>query len=144
MADINARVQRVVEELMGNEALLEMLETEAATEMLNWGIDMAKSLVKKTDELDEPAANLTLLSRLKEIRQSMRSIGNWAAGKYKDEATRKELREKLLERFRVVFGERTILPTDKELDRLLSQADDKNQTPYQLIVQLRDLLETKG
>ena len=144
MADINARVQRVVEELMGNEALLEMLETEAATEMLNWGIDMAKSLVKKTDEMDEPAANLALLPRLKEIRQSMRSIGNWAAGKYKDDASRTELREKLLERFRVVFGERTILPTDKELDRLLNQADDKNKTPYQLIVQLRDLLETKG
>ena len=144
MADINARVQRVVEELMGNEALLEMLETEAATEMLNWGIDMAKSLVKKTDDMDEPVANLALLPRLKEIRQSMRSIGNWAAGKYKDDASRKELREKLLERFRVVFGERTILPTDKELDRLLNQADDENKTPYQLIVQLRDLLQTKG
>ena len=144
MADINTRVQRVVEELMGNEALLEMLETEAATEMLNWGIEMAKSLVKKTDELDEPVANLTLLPRLKEIRQSMRSIGNWATGKYTDAASRKELRDKLLERFRVVFGERTILPTDKELDRLLNQADDKNKTPYQLIIQLRDLLETKG
>ena len=137
-------MERVIEEILGNEALLEMLETEAATEMLNWGIDMAKSLVKKTGEMDEPVANLTLLPRLKEIRQSMRSIGNWAAGKYKDEASRKELREKLLERFRVVFGERTILPTDKELDRLLSQADDKNKTPYQLIIQLRDLLETKG
>ena len=144
MADINARVQRVVEELLGNEALLEMLETEAATEMLNWGIEMAKSLVKKTDEMDEPAANLALLPRLKEIRQSMRSIGNWAAGKYTDEASRKELRDKLLERFRVVFGERTILPTENELDRLLNQADDKNKTPSQLIVQLKELLETKG
>ena len=144
MADINARVQRVVEEMLGNEALLEMLETEAATEMLNWGIEMAKSLIKKTDEMDDPAANLALLSRLKEIRQAMRSIGNWAAGKYTDAPSRKELREKLLERFRVVFGERTILPTETELDRLLNQADDKNKTPYQLIIQLKELLETKG
>ena len=144
MADIKARVERVVEEMLGNEALLEMLETDAATEMLNWGIELAKSLVKKTDEMDEPAANMALLPRLKEIRQSMRSIGNWASGKYTDDASRKELREKLLERFRVVFGERTILPTDKELDRLLNQADDKNKTPHELIVQLRDLLETKG
>ena len=52
MADIQTRVQRVIEELMGNEALLEMLDTEAATEMLNWGIDMAKSLVKKTEDMD--------------------------------------------------------------------------------------------
>ena len=144
MADIKARVERVVEELMGNEALLEMLETEAATEMLNWGIDMAKSLVKKTDELDEPSASLALLPRLKEIRQSMRSIGNWAAGKYTDAASRKELRDKLLTRFRVIFGERMILPTTGELDRLLNQADDKNKSPHQLIVQLKELLETKG
>lgn len=137
-------MERVVEQMLGNEALLEMLETEAATEMLNWGIDMAKSLVKKTDEMDETVADLTLVPRLKEIRQSMRSIGNWAAGKYEDDASRKELREKLLERFRVVFGERTILPTEKELDRLLNQAEDKNKTPHQLIIQLRDLLETKG
>ena len=137
-------MERVVEEMLGNEALLEMLETEAATEMLNWGIDMAKSLVKKTDEMEESVADLTLVPRLKEIRQSMRSIGNWAAGKYEDDASRKELREKLLQRFRVVFGERTILPTEKELDRLLNQADDKNKTPHQLIIQLRDLLETKG
>ena len=144
MADIKARVERVVEEMMGNEALLEMLETEAATEMLNWGIDMAKSLVKRTDDMDEPAANLALLPRLKEIRQSMRSIGNWAAGKYTDRASRAELRDKLLERFRVIFGERMILPTTAEMDRLLDQADDKNRNPYQLISQLRELLETKG
>ena len=144
MAEVNSRVQRVVEELMGNEALLEMLETEAATEMLNWGIDMAKSLVKKTDDMDESAASLALLPRLKEIRQSMRSIGNWAAGKYTDQASRAELRDKLLKRFRVIFGERMILPTTAEMDRLLNQAQDGNRNPYQLISQLRELLETKG
>lgn len=144
MAEVNARVQRVVEELMGNEALLEMLETDAATEMLNWGIDMAKSLVKKTDDMDEPAASLALLPRLKAIRQSMRSIGNWAAGQYADRASRAELRDKLLEKFRVIFGERMVLPTTAEMDRLLNQADDENRDPYQLISQLRELLETKG
>jgi hypothetical protein len=144
MADIKARVQRVVEEMLGNEALLEMLETQAATEMLNWGIEMATSLVKKTDDMDEPAANLAILPRLKEVRQSMRSIGNWAAGKYTDPASRIELRDKLLERFRAIFGERAILPSAKELDALLKQADDKNNTPYQLILKLKELLETKG
>lgn len=144
MADIKVRVKRVVEEMLGNEALLEMLETQAATEMLNWGIEMATSLVKKTDDMDEPSANLAILPRLKEVRQSMRSIGNWAAGKYTDAASRIELRDKLLERFRVIFGERAILPSAKELDALLKQADDKNNTPYQLILKLKELLETKG
>ena len=144
MADIKARVQRVVEEILGNEALLEMLETEAATEMLNWGIEMATSLVKKTDDLDEPAADLSILPRLKELRQSMRSIGNWAAGKYTDAASLIDLRNKLLERFRVIFGKRAILPPEAEFDAVLNQVEDKNKTPYQLILKLKELLETKG
>jgi len=144
MADISARVRRVVEEMMGNEALLEMLETDAAKEMLNWGIEIATSIVKKTDDQDDIAANLAVLPRLKELRQSMRSIGNWAAGKYTDPASRVELRDKLLERFRAIFGERMILPTKAELDALLNQVDNKKNTPYQLVVKLKELLETKG
>ncbi|HMB24575.1 MAG TPA: hypothetical protein VKP08_17145, partial [Anaerolineales bacterium] len=97
MADINARIQRTVEEMLGNESLLQMLETEAATEMLNWGIATAKTIVSKTMDLDDLAAELALVPRLKAIRQSMRSIGNWAAGKYADPASRVQLREKLLE-----------------------------------------------
>ena len=144
MVDVKARIQRVVEDLMGNEALLEMLETDAAKEMLDWGIETATSIVKKTDDQDDITANLAILPRLKELRQSMRSIGNWAAGKYIDSASRVELRDKLLERFRVIFGERMILPTKAELDTLLNQVDDKNNTPYQLILNLKELLETKG
>ena len=144
MADLSSRVQRVVEEIMGNEALLEMLETEAAAEMLNWGIEMGTSLVKKTDEMDEPAANLAILPRLKALRQVMRSIGNWAVGKYADPTSRIELRDKLLERFRVIFGERMILPSAAELDKLLAQADDKSKTPHELVLKLKELLETKG
>ena len=144
MADINARVQRMVEEMMGNEALLEMLETQAANEMLNWGIEMATSLVKKTGDVDDSIANLAILPRLKALRQSIRSIGNWAAGKYTDAASRVELRDKLLERFRVIFGKRAILPPEAELDTVLNQVDDKNNTPSQLILRLKELLETKG
>ena len=105
MVDINSRVQRVIEEILGNEALLEMLETDAAAEMLNWGTAMATSLVKKTNDLDDLAANLAIMPRLKAVRQSMRSIGNWAVGKYIDPQDRVELRDKMLERFRVIFGE---------------------------------------
>src|SRR5919205_2977346 len=96
MTEVNDRIQRLIEEIMGNESLLEMLETEAATEMLNWGIATAKSLVNKTQAIDDFAADLAILPRMKAIRQAMRSIGNWAAGKYVDPASRIELRDKLL------------------------------------------------
>ena len=141
MADINTRIQSMVEEIMGNESLVEMLETEAATEMLNWGIATAKALVSKTMDLDDLAAELTLVPRLKAIRQSMRSIGNWAAGKYADPASRVQLREKLLGNFRMVFGEEARLPSTEKMDVLLNEVDDKNNTPHQLILKLKGLIE---
>ena len=141
MVDINSRVQRVIGEMLGNEALLEMLETDAAAEMLKWGTAMAASLVKTTNDLDDLAANLAIMPRLKAVRQSMRSIGNWAVGKYIEPEDRVELRDRMLERFRVIFGENARLPSIEKFDELLNQVDDKNNTPYQLILKLKQLLE---
>ena len=144
MADIGSRVERIVDEMAGNEALLEMLETEAATEMLNWGIEKAASLVKSTEGLDQAAAEQELLPRLKAVRQVMRSVGNWAAGKYVDPASRVQLRDKLLENFKVIFGEEARLPSPEKMDELLNQVDDRNNTPHQLILKLKHLLEEAG
>lgn len=141
MADFSARIQRVIEELTGNESLLEMLDTEAATEMLNWGIATAKSIVTKTQELDDFSADLALLPRLKAVRQSMRSIGNWAAGKYADVESRVQLRDKLLENFRVIFDEDARIPSADKLDTVLNKVDDKTNTPSQLVLKLKELLE---
>jgi hypothetical protein len=141
MADFSARIQRVIEEMTGNESLLEMLDTEAATEMLNWGIATAKSIVTKTQEMDDFAADLALLPRLKAVRQSMRSIGNWAAGKYADVESRVQLRDKLLENFRVIFDEDARIPSADKLDTVLNQVDDKTNTPSQLVLKLKELLE---
>ncbi|HET9913924.1 MAG TPA: hypothetical protein VFQ13_18665 [Anaerolineales bacterium] len=141
MTDTNARIQGMVEGIMGNESLVEMLETEAATEMLNWGIATAKTLVSKTMDLDDLAAELAIVPRLKAIRQSMRSIGNWAAGKYADPESRVQLREKLLGNFKMIFGEEARLPSTEKMDVLLNEVDDKDNTPHQLILKLRKLIE---
>jgi hypothetical protein len=141
MADLNARIERVIEEMAGNEALLEMLETDAASEMLNWGITTAKSLVSKTRGLDDFAAELAILPRLKAIRQAMRSIGNWSVGKYADAASRIQLRDKLLDHFRMIFGEEPHLPPAEKMDAVLNQVDDKSNSPHQLILKLRQLIE---
>jgi Tfp pilus assembly protein PilO len=140
MTDSGNRLERVIEELTGNESLLEMLDTEAATEMLNWGIATSKSIVSKTQDLDDFTADLAILPRLKAIRQSMRSIGNWAAGKYADAASRVQLRDKLLQNFKVIFGEDSQLPSAEKMDAVLNQVDDKTNTPNQLILKLTQLL----
>jgi hypothetical protein len=144
MADLKTRVERVIEELTGNEALLQMLDTEAASEMLRWGIATAKSMISSTLDRDEFAAELSIAPRLKAIRQVMRSTGNWAAGKYADSESRAALRNKLLEHLRVIFGEKRELPSAGQMDELLRQVDDKKQTPRQLILKLQELLEQRG
>ncbi len=144
MADLNARMERAIEEMTGNEALLEMLETDAAKEMLNWGIATARSVISRTREIDDFAVELAILPRLKAIRQSMRSIGNWAAGKYQAPEDRIKLRDKLLDNFRTIFGEKRELPSVRQMDEILSQADDRNHTPQELILKLRDLFEQRG
>jgi hypothetical protein len=144
MTNFGTRIERVIEEMTGNESLLEMLDTEAATEMLNWGIATAKSIVSKTQDLDDFAADLAILPRLKAIRQSMRSIGNWAAGNYADATSRTQLRDKLLQNFRVIFGEDSHLPSAEKLDAVLDQVDNKTKTPNQLISNLKQLLEETG
>ena len=141
MTDFDTRIERVIEEMTGNESLLEMLDTEAATEMLNWGIATSKSIVTKTQDLDDFAADLAILPRLKAVRQSMRSIGNWAAGKYADAASRVQLRDKLLQNFKVIFGEDSHLPSADSMDAVLNQVDDKTNTPNQLILKFKKLLE---
>jgi hypothetical protein len=141
VTDFGTRIERVIEEITGNESLLEMLDTEAATEILNWGIATAKSIVNRTQDLDDFAANLALLPRLKAIRQSMRSIGNWAAGKYADVASRAQLRNKLLENFKVIFGEDSHLPSADKMDAVLNQVDDKTNSPSQLVIKMKQLLE---
>lgn len=144
MTDFGARIERVIEEMTGNESLLQMLDTGAATEMLNWGIATAKSIVSKTQDLDDFAADLATLPRLKAVRQSMRSIGNWAAGNYADATSRIQLRDKLLQNFKVIFGEDSHLPSADQMDAVLNQVDDKTNTPHQLILKLKQLLDEAG
>jgi len=110
MENIDARMERAVEEITGNEALLQMLETDAAAEMLAWGKSLVTSVVMRTQGLDDTAADAAMLPRLKAVRQFMRSVGNWAAGKYVDPASRIPLRDNLLESMRLLVERRHSFP----------------------------------
>jgi hypothetical protein len=139
MADIESRVQKAIEEITGNESLLEMLDEEAAAEMLDWGKAMVASLVKQIDDLDDAAAERELDARLKAVRQFMRSAGNWAAGKYVDPADRAQLREKLLGHAKVIYADDSHLPSAEKMDALLGQMDVQPITQKQSILSLKEL-----
>jgi hypothetical protein len=128
-----------MEDITGNESLLEMLDEEAAAEMLEWGKSTVTFLVNQTDGLDDAAAELALDSRLKAVRQFMRSAGNWAAGKYVDPEDRLQLREKLLGHAKQIFGADASLPSAEEMDAVLNQMDAQQNTPRQLVLNLKEL-----
>jgi hypothetical protein len=141
MANIGERIQRAIEEMTGNEALLEMLDTDAAMQMLEWGKTLAASVIQKTEGLDDLTADLAVLPRLKAVRQFMRSAGNWAAGKYTDPATRVTLRDKMLQYLSSILGENASLPPAEKMDAVLSEVDNKDNTPLQLILKLKTTLQ---
>ena len=139
MADIEARVQKAIDDITGNESLLEMLDAEAAAEMLDWGKSMVTLLVKQTDGMDDAAAELALDLRLKAVRQFMRSAGNWAAGKYVDPADRLQLREKLLGHAKVISGDEGHIPSADEMEAVLNQMDIRSNSQKQSILNLKEL-----
>lgn len=144
MAEMDLRAQRVIAELTRNESLLDMLDTDAAMEMLDWGASVVKQILGSLAEGDDLALDAGLAPRWKALRQVMRSAGNWAAGKYADPESRLPLREKLLENFKTLYGEEQPLPSADAIDEVLGQVEDGSHTPHQLILKLRELFELRG
>ena len=121
--------------------MLDMLEADAATDMLNWGIAMAASVAQRTEGMDDAAAELVIESGLKAVRRALRSMGNWAAGKYVDADDRVQLRDKLLEQFNLIFGAKSELPSVDSIEKLLNEVDIDGNTPHQLILKLKNIIE---
>ena len=140
MADINSRIQKYVGQTTGNEALLDMLDAESATEMLQWATATVTALVKKTEGMDDATAEETLEPKLKAVRQAMRTGGNWAAGKYVDADDRASLQTKLAEYRSVIFGEPAGLLPDTTLVSMLDQVDEKGKSPLQLVQSFKRMM----
>jgi hypothetical protein len=135
MTDIQTRIANAKKVVTGNVSMLDMLETEPAAELLNWGIELAAQIAQSTEGMDDTAAEQTLEPRMKALRQFMRAAGNWAAGKY-DAASRADLSAKLGEQWK------TMLERDAPagLDALLNLVNDTTKTPLQLILKLKESL----
>ena len=141
MIDMEKRLRRTFSSLAGNESLADGVDEDAAADMLKWGEVLAEQFVRKTSEMEDEMAEEFLAPYLRALRMMLRAIGQWVTGKYADSSSRIQLRDKLLENFRVILGDNGRSPSPEQLDELLNQADDKSQTPAQLISKLRAMLE---
>lgn len=139
MTDIKTRIENAKKTITGNESLLDMLDAEAATLLLNWGLDLAERIAQSTEGIDGSSAELNMEPRLKALRQSMRAVGNWAAGKYADADARTQLKDKLSEHLTLMNLAKIKLPSAGEIDNLLNSGGVPQE---QLVLKFRDLLTT--
>ena len=144
MTNLDKRIERAKKEISGNESLLEMLEAETATEMFIWGQTLAALIAAETDGMDDTAAEEAMAPRLKALRQALRSIGNWAVGKYSDPGDRASLKEKLHEQFQLILGERSNQLSVEDLNGVIDQVDDQDQEPHRLILKMKELIGNTG
>lgn len=141
MTDIKTRIENAKKVITGNESLLDMLDADGATSLLNWGNDLAGQIAQSTEGMDDSSAELNIEPRLKALRQFMRSVGNWAAGKYADAESRAPLKDKLLEHVQTMNLAKFEISSASGLENLLMMGGN---TQGQAILKLRDLLTTSG
>jgi hypothetical protein len=137
MTDIKTRIENAKKVITGNESLLDMLEADAATELLNWGIDLAGRIARSTEGMNDSEAEQMLEVRLKALRQFIRATGNWAAGKYTDPVSRAQLKDKMLEHIRSINAALIKLPSPTDFEKLLGLS---GLTQTQAIQKLKILL----
>jgi len=143
MTNLDARIERAKKEISGNESLFEMLEADSVSEIFNWGLSLAAAIAKQTEGLDDPTANEAMAPRLKALRQALRAVGNWAAGKYTDPTTRLQLKGRLLEQFQLILGD-SVLIDSVELNRVIDSVDVPGSSPHPLILTMKALIEKSG
>ena len=130
---LSKRIQKVVESVLENEALISGLD-ETSTEVLQeWGIKNATSVAKKTASLDDRHAEKEMYPALKASRSLMRAIRVWL--QYEEDAEpeeRERLWAKVEKRAKSLYGDEIPFPSATEF---------VGKSPAEFINNLRNWLE---
>lgn len=127
------RVRRAVEEILGNEALLEGLDEATASELQQWGISLAEQIVHAAHSLDDSAADALTGPRLRALRKWMRLVRGWLAMQEKMSPEERQRQwERLAAQSRELYGAHVSLPP---MERLTGKS------PLDALKELRSWLE---
>ena len=138
---VRERVQRVQENIMGNEALGGSLDEAAADEMLSWGLKSAEGIAASTEGMDDEAAELSMTDRLKALRKLMRYLGRLLGeGLEMDAEGQQWLWESVQKHARLLYGESLQFPNLEEVIGRLSGGE----SPGQIIANLRKNFEAQN
>ena len=138
---INERVQRVQENIIGNEALGGSLDESAANEMLSWGLKSAEDIASSTEGMDDETAELSMADYLKALRKLMRHLGRLLGeGLDMDTEGRQWLWDSVQKHARLLYGESIQFPKLEAVMGWLSGGE----SPGQIIARLRNTFEDKN
>jgi hypothetical protein len=134
MSDLEKRFQRVMGGMVGNEALTESLDENAAGELFAWGEAIVKDVVAETDGWDDFAADEHIAPRLRALRLMMRALARWAGEVDSlEEEARLALWTRAEEQGRVLFGESFALPAMQGTTAQIQPGADPQQEIARLI-----------
>ncbi|MFH2104190.1 MAG: hypothetical protein ABIJ39_12630 [Chloroflexota bacterium] len=138
-SELRKRVRRAAESLMGNEALMSDLETEAAQSLLSWGLARAENAAYETESVEDDAAEEALYPRLRAIRMLMRLVTRLVnGGTLLEVAAKNEIFDRILEQAAVLYGPYFTPPDDETRQNLLANI---SVPPHKFIESLRALFE---
>lgn len=134
-ATLAAREKRIADALRGNDRLTEGLPPAAADDLMNWGLDLARSVVDDTAGLNDSEAENVLQPRVRAVRRLM-----MAAAQATDPAIEVDPAE-WLKQVSVALGDR-YTPGDKAREATLRQQwQALSGHPQEQIATLRQFIE---
>ena len=137
---IEHRIHYAVSSLMQNESLMEGLETEAASALLEWASQCIADIFNEIGDLDDAAVDEVTSPRLRAVRQMMRQVSLLACGRPGlDPAACSGLLDQIILQAALVYGARFTPPKQRQRAEFLFAPIVNNG---QWISSLRSWLET--
>jgi hypothetical protein len=140
--EIERRVRKAASGLLGNESLADNLETEAASSLMKWGLELSKRIVMEFGDIEESLAEEASYPRLRALRMLMRLVNRWGREETAmDRAAKSNLLDQMLIQAGIIYGPRFVHPDEARREAFL---DTRPGNPVEFITALRELFEGKN
>lgn len=140
--EIERRVRRAAEGLLNNESLADNLETNAASSLMEWVLNLSKRIVMEFGDIEESLAEEASYPRLRALRMLMRLVNRWARDEATmDRTTKSNLLDQMLVQAGIIYGPGFVHPDEARQEAFL---EAQTGSPVEFISALRDLLEGRS
>lgn len=138
MDAISQRTQRAVESILENESLTTDLDDQAANNLIDWGITLARQEAQGTSGLEDEHADVVLTDKMRAVRLMMRYAGKWAADPEQESSL-----EKVFTQAAEIYGELYPNPGIEQIDTLQLSSKSAGQASERITL-LRQLIEVNS